>query len=144
MKKLMFVLVLTGCPAEKGPVTTANTAPTTFTVTSTASPVFTTTATTTAVAAPTGVATAQPSAVVTPCEKIEKRPGPAAGASIGSATMKADGTLVLQLRAEDPASGAVGQGFFSYAPDDPKYARTLAHIGGLKPCQETSVPPWPE
>ena len=64
--------------------------------------------------------------------------------SAGLATMEADGTLLLQLRAEDPSSGAVGQGFFRYTPDHPKYDAKLKHIGGLKPCQEAPVPPWPD
>jgi hypothetical protein len=63
--------------------------------------------------------------------------------SIGEATMKADGTLVLQLRAESPGGGA-GDALFEYPPDDPKYQETLEHIGGLKPGESKPVPPWPE
>lgn len=64
-------------------------------------------------------------------------------ASIGSATMKEDGTIVLQLRAEAD-NGAVGQGLTVVSPSDLDYEKTIAHLGGLKPGQEKSVPPWPD
>ena len=63
--------------------------------------------------------------------------------SIGEATMEEDGTLVLQLRAESPGGGS-GDALFKYKPTDPKYQKTLDHIGGLEPGQSKSVPPWPE
>jgi hypothetical protein len=64
-------------------------------------------------------------------------------ASIGSARMKPDGTIVLQLRATDPASGATGDAQFEYPPGHPQYKEVLKHIGGLKPGEEKPVPPWP-
>jgi hypothetical protein len=67
----------------------------------------------------------------------------AAGESIGSAKMKDDGTLVLMLRAEG-AGGLVGDALITYKPDDPKYKKTLEHLGGLKPGEEKPVPPWPD
>jgi hypothetical protein len=63
--------------------------------------------------------------------------------SIGSATMKPDGTIVLQLRATD-GTGIVGDSRVEYAPSHAQYADVLKHLGGLKPGQEKPVPPWPE
>lgn len=63
--------------------------------------------------------------------------------SIGSATMKDDGTILLQLRAEGPG-GMLGDALVVYKPDDPKYQEILDHLGGLKPGEEKPVPPWPE
>jgi hypothetical protein len=63
--------------------------------------------------------------------------------SIGSATMKEDGTLVLQLRAEGEG-GMIGDAYITYAPDDERYADTLEHLGGLAPGESKPVPPWPE
>lgn len=64
-------------------------------------------------------------------------------ASIGSARMRADGTIVLQLRAEDPASGAIGDAELEYPPGHPQYKEVLEHLAGLKPGEEKPVPPWP-
>jgi hypothetical protein len=79
-------------------------------------------------------------------EPPAEKPATAATASadsIGSAKMKEDGTIVLQLRAEGPG-GIVGDALVMYRPDDPKYKETLDHLGGLKPGEEKPVPPWPE
>ena len=62
-------------------------------------------------------------------------------ASIGSAKMMADGTLVLTLRAEGPG-GVVGQGQFVYAPDHPQYDMVKNHIGQIEVEQTRPVPPW--
>ena len=62
--------------------------------------------------------------------------------SIGTAQMSADGTISLQLRAEE--GEMVGDSFFEYKPDSPEYAEILDHIGGLKPGEEKSVSPWLE
>ncbi len=79
-----------------------------------------------------------------PGKVAEAKPEKAAqGKSIGSATMKEDGTIVLQLRAEGPG-GMIGDALITYKPDDPKYKETLEHLGGLKPGEEKPVPPWPE
>lgn len=63
--------------------------------------------------------------------------------SIGVATMRADGTIVLQLRAETD-DGAIGDGYFTYAPTDKDYDSVLEHLGGLKPGESKPVPPWPD
>ena len=60
--------------------------------------------------------------------------------SIGSATMKPDGTLVLKLRAESEAT--VGDALLIYPPDHPQYREMLDHIGGLQVGEEKPVPPW--
>jgi len=63
--------------------------------------------------------------------------------SVGVATMTADGTIVLRLRAETE-DGAIGEGRFSYAPTDKDYRSVLDHLGGLEPGESKPVPPWPE
>jgi hypothetical protein len=63
--------------------------------------------------------------------------------SIGVAWLEDDGTLVLQLRAESQGK-AVGDALIRYKPADEAYARTLKHIGSLKPGETKPVPPWPE
>jgi hypothetical protein len=68
----------------------------------------------------------------------------AAPKSIGAARMLADGTITLQLRAEDPASGAIGDAFFTYPPTHPEYQKILEHLGPMKPGDQRPVPPWPE
>lgn len=70
--------------------------------------------------------------------KIKKK---SKDSSIGMATMESSGDLRLTLRAEDPA-GSVGDASFVYPKGHPKYDEILKHIGGLKPGQSKSVPPW--
>jgi hypothetical protein len=62
-------------------------------------------------------------------------------ASIGSARMEKDGTIVLQLRAESPG-GQRGDALLRYPPNHQQYKKILRHLGGLKKGQEKSVPPW--
>jgi hypothetical protein len=64
-------------------------------------------------------------------------------ASIGVATMASDGTIELRLRATGPG-GMVGEGFLTYRPNDPQYGDILRHLGGLRPGETKSVPPWPD
>jgi hypothetical protein len=52
---------------------------------------------------------------------------------IGQAAMRDDGTIVMDLRMEDPKSGAIGDARVTYPPGDPSYQATLDHLGGLKP-----------
>ena len=66
-----------------------------------------------------------------------------ADAAIGRATMDADGTLVLRLRAESD-DGAVGEALLTYAPTDPDYEAVLRHVGGVRPGEDKPVPPWPD
>lgn len=65
---------------------------------------------------------------------------PLARASIGMATMKEDGTIVLNLRAEGP--GILGDAQFVYPPSHPEYEKIRSHLGGLKPGEQKQVPPW--
>jgi hypothetical protein len=62
---------------------------------------------------------------------------------IGSAQMEQDGTIVLQLRAEDPVSGAIGDALFTYPLGHPAYSEILKHLGGLQKGEIKQVPPWP-
>jgi hypothetical protein len=57
--------------------------------------------------------------------------------------MKPDGTIVLRLRATDPARGAIGDGLLEYPIGHRQYKEVLEHIGGLEPGEEKPVPPWP-
>ena len=61
---------------------------------------------------------------------------------IGTAEMKTDGTIILQLRAELP--NGFGEGYFVYPPPHPGYQNILKHIAPLEPGQSTRVRPWPE
>ncbi len=61
---------------------------------------------------------------------------------IGVAWMREDGTVVLNLRAEDPATGAIGHSQLTYATTHPDYCDILTHLGGLRPGERKGVPPW--
>jgi hypothetical protein len=61
---------------------------------------------------------------------------------IGQATMEADGTIVLMLRAEGPM--VMGDALLRYPPGDKDYENVKKHIGGLEPGQSKAVPPWPD
>ena len=65
-------------------------------------------------------------------------------ASMGSAIMQADGTIVLRLRATD-GTRMLNDIHLTYRPtDQPQYADLLAHLGGLRPGEEKPVvAPWP-
>jgi hypothetical protein len=74
---------------------------------------------------------------------IDKRGRVMADDSIGSATMEADGTIVLKLRAEGP-DGQTGDGLLRYPPAHPQYQEVLRHLGGLEKGEVKAVPPWSE
>jgi hypothetical protein len=63
------------------------------------------------------------------------------GATIGTASMSADRTITLQLRAT--GYGARGDALLLYRPDHPQYARILQHLGGLQPNESKHVPQFP-
>jgi len=63
--------------------------------------------------------------------------------SIGTATMNADGAIVLQLRVTGP-EGELGDAQLVYPPTHPQYQEVLRHLGGLRPGERKLVPPWPE
>ncbi len=75
-----------------------------------------------------------------PRETTKKAPLPK---SIGSATMKKDGTIVLQLRATGQG-GLVGDALFTYKKGHHRYDKIIERVGGLKPGESKPVPPWPE
>lgn len=59
--------------------------------------------------------------------------------TIGSATMLADGTIVMDLRATGPG---IGDTRVQYPPTSPHYAEVLRHLGGMRPGETKLVPPW--
>ena len=62
--------------------------------------------------------------------------------TIGTAEMKADGTIVLRLRAELPGGGS-GEGEMVYPPSHPDYKKILEHVSPIVPGQTVLVRPWP-
>ena len=62
--------------------------------------------------------------------------------SIGTATMLDNGTIELRLIARD--HGIIGHSTLRYPPEHKEYKEILRHVGGLKPGEVKSVPPWPE
>lgn len=63
-------------------------------------------------------------------------------ASIGSATMKPDGTIEMMLRAEGEG-GIVGDALLIYPPSHPQYKEILTHLAPMKPGDSKPVPPFP-
>jgi len=61
--------------------------------------------------------------------------------SIGLATMQKDGTIILDLRAED-GDGTIGDARFVYPTSHPDYQKILQHLGNLLPGEKKPVPPW--
>jgi hypothetical protein len=62
---------------------------------------------------------------------------------IGMATMRPDGTVVLDLRAEG-THGETGVAQAVYPPSHPQYESVLQHVGGLRPGEQKLVLPWPD
>jgi hypothetical protein len=63
------------------------------------------------------------------------------GATIGSASMTADGTITLQLRAT--RDGARGDALLIYRPDHPHYDYILQHLDGIQPNESKHVRRFP-
>lgn len=61
--------------------------------------------------------------------------------AIGEAQMLPDGTLVLDLRAQD--NGITGLGRLTYPRSHPQYEQILHHLGGMVPGEVKLVRPWP-
>ncbi|MCW5746430.1 MAG: hypothetical protein KIT36_09550 [Alphaproteobacteria bacterium] len=90
------------------------------------------------------VALASPVATMTASGQAPTAPAqPEAAPSIGVAQMRADGTVVLYLRATG-AGGSVGHAVLEYPPAHPQYHDVLRHLGGLQPGEVKPVPPWPD
>jgi hypothetical protein len=74
--------------------------------------------------------------------KNERRQAVEEPATIGAATMAADGTLQITLRAAD-GSGLVGEAHIEVAPGNENHAMWIRHLGGMEPGQSKLVPPFP-
>jgi len=59
---------------------------------------------------------------------------------IGMATMKPDGTIVIDIYGGPETNYALGH--LEYRPTDPNYRAVLDHLSGLKPGERKGVPPW--
>lgn len=105
---------------------------------------------TTSEAASAAVSEAASAAVSAPKPEVSAPPEDAAAPSsaspghgpkfIGNATMRPDGTLVLDLR----ASGSSGLAQMIYPPSHAEYQTMLRHLGGLRPGQQKLVPAFPD
>jgi hypothetical protein len=63
--------------------------------------------------------------------------------SIGTASMRSNGAIVLKLRVED-TEGMVSITQVIYPPKHPRHPTILSHVGGLQPGARKPVPPWPD
>lgn len=61
-----------------------------------------------------------------------------AQASIGTATLQQDGTLILRLRAQGPEHG---DAVLRYPPGHPDRDALIRHAGGLAPGETKPFPP---
>jgi len=73
---------------------------------------------------------------------IEPNEDSAAAKSIGMARMLADGTIMVGVPGS--GSGDRAQAVLTLKPGDTQYQPLLDHIGGLKPGETKSIPPWPD
>ena len=73
-------------------------------------------------------------------DTTERSPGRIGAAPIGTATMLADDTILLRLRAE--GHGSIGDAQFRNMPRDPHYQGVRDHLPGLRPGATVSVPPF--
>jgi len=64
---------------------------------------------------------------------------PTAQKSIGIVRMLADRSILVGVGAGDRA-----QAVLQLMPGDTQYQPILDHVGGLKPGETKSIPPWPE
>jgi len=86
----------------------------------------------------------QAAAPATPAASTGSAEAPLGTKVIGQASMLPDGTIQMELRMEDPASGAVGHSYPSYAPGSPRYEEILNHLGPFKPGEVKPVMnDWP-
>jgi hypothetical protein len=60
--------------------------------------------------------------------------------SIGNATMRADRSLELKLRAEHD-DGSIAEMLLVLPPEDEAYARTLERLGPMEPGESRLLPP---
>jgi hypothetical protein len=66
---------------------------------------------------------------------------PAPEASVGVARMLDNGTILIGIRG--PAVDGPLQAVLMVEPGDTNYQQIIDHLGGLKPGETKSIPPWP-
>ena len=89
-----------------------------------------------------GLGCGNPNGKPTPPDSVATQDKSQQPKSIGQATMRPDGTILLQLRAEAD-DGTIGDSLLEYPRGHKRYKMVLDHLGGLDPGQEKPVPPWP-
>src|SRR5258705_10164224 len=62
--------------------------------------------------------------------------------SVGVATMLENGTILVGIRG--PARDGPLQAVLMVEPGDTNYQQIIEHVGGLKPGETKSIPPWPD
>jgi hypothetical protein len=62
--------------------------------------------------------------------------------SVGVATMLENGTILVGIRG--PATDGPLQAVLMVEPGDTNYQQIIDHLGGLKPGETKSIPPWPD
>src|SRR6266567_2300071 len=67
---------------------------------------------------------------------------PAPASSVGVATMLENGTILIGIRG--PAVDGPLQAVLMIEPGDTNYQQIIDHVGGLKPGETKSIPPWPD
>src|SRR5260370_27965231 len=67
---------------------------------------------------------------------------PAPALSVGVATMLENGTILIGIRG--PAVDGPLQAVLMVEPGDTNYQQIIDHVGGLKPGETKSIPPWPD
>ena len=73
----------------------------------------------------------------------EEKSGPTpTAASVGVATMLANGTILVGV--PGPGGDSRAQAVLMVEPGDSTYQPIIDHVGGLKPGETKSIPPWPD
>ena len=67
---------------------------------------------------------------------------PAPAPSVGVARMLENGTILIGIRGPGPDSPL--QAVLMVEPGDTNYQQIIDHVGGLKPGETKSIPPWPD
>jgi hypothetical protein len=68
----------------------------------------------------------------------------ASAPAIGVAHMLENGTILVGISAPGSGPDAPLQAVLMVEPGDTQYEVLIAHIGGLKPGETKSIPPWPD
>src|SRR6476646_7396184 len=67
---------------------------------------------------------------------------PAPEPSVGVARMLENGTILIGIRG--PGVDGPLQAVLMVEPGDTNYQQIIDHVGGLKPGETKSIPPWPD